>query len=130
MAHFAQLNENNIVINVIVVSNEDIMDENGFESEQIGIQFCKNLHGEDTKWVQTSYNDNFRFRFAGIGMTYSETYDAFIPINPYPNSWYFEESQLKYKPPVKMPKDGKIYYWNEDILNWSLNMEATSTIQE
>lgn len=131
MAHFAQLDENNIVLNVIVVANEDILDENGNESEQLGVLFCKKLCGEDTRWVQTSYSGNIRFRFAGIGTVYSEQYDAFYnPINPYPNSWYFDESELKYKPPVKRPKDGRMYYWNEEILNWTLVPEPPSDGQE
>lgn len=119
MAHFAQLDENNIVINAIVVDNKDILDSDGNESEELGIIFCKNLLGEDTRWVQTSYNNNFRFRFATLGMYYDEERDAFYdPINPYPNSWFFNEEQMKYKPPVKYPKDGRIYTWDEEILNW------------
>jgi len=121
MAHFAQLNEENIVIRVIVVSNEDIKDENGNESEDIGINFCKNLCGENTKWVQTSYNNNFRFRFAVPGMCYDKNLDAFYDsVNPYPNSWFFNLNQMKYKPPVKRPKDDNIYYWDEEIYNWKL----------
>ncbi len=70
MAHFAELDENNIVLQVTVVNNSDILDENGNESEEIGIQFNKNLLGQDTKWVQTSYNSNFRYKYAGIGDFY------------------------------------------------------------
>lgn len=77
MAHFARLDENNIVIQVIVISNEDILDENGNESEEKGIDFCRNLIGLDTIWKQTSYNKNFRGRFAGIGMTYDPEKDLF-----------------------------------------------------
>lgn len=119
MAHFAQLDENNIVISVIVVDNKDILDSDGNESEELGIIFCKNLLGEHTRWVQTSYNNNFRFRYGGVGMYYDEMRDAFYdPINPYPNSWFFNEEQMKYKPPVKYPKDGRIYTWDEEIFNW------------
>ena len=76
MAHFAQL-ENNIVRKVIVVANQDILDKNGQESEQKGIDFCSNLLGGT--WKQTSYNGNIRKNYAGIGMTYDPTFDAFIP---------------------------------------------------
>lgn len=77
MAHFAKLDKNNIVTEVIVVNNEVITDENGNENEQLGIDFCKQLFGTDTKWVQTSYNGSFRERYAGIGMYYDEVEDTF-----------------------------------------------------
>ena len=80
MAHFAKLDENNKVIEVIVVSNDNILDENGKENEEIGIQFCKKIQGENTKWKQTSYNGNIRGRYAGIGMFYDEMIDEFVPI--------------------------------------------------
>lgn len=78
MAHFAKLDENNKVIEVIVVSNQDILDENGNESEEIGIEFCKMIQGQNTNWKQTSYNNTFRGRYAGIGMYYDEINDEFI----------------------------------------------------
>jgi hypothetical protein len=78
MAHFAQIDENNKVIQVIVIRNVDILDTNGEESEQLGVEFCQNLYGPNTRWVQTSYNDNFRKLFAGIGMYYDSTMDEFI----------------------------------------------------
>lgn len=77
MAHFAQLDENNIVTGVLVVNNEKIVDENGNESEQKGIDFLKSLLGQDTRWVQTSYNGNFRSKYAAIGDKYDETNDIF-----------------------------------------------------
>lgn len=80
MAHFAQLNEENIVTAVIVVSNNDILD-NGIESESKGIAFCKALLGEETNWVQTSYNSNFRGTYAGIGFIYDSIQDKFINPN-------------------------------------------------
>ena len=67
MAHFAQLDENNIVTQVIVVGNDDCLDSDNNESEAVGIAFCKELLGADTNWVQTSYNKSIRFRYAGIG---------------------------------------------------------------
>lgn len=69
MAHFAKI-ENGIVREVIVVSNDVIVDSNGVEQEQLGIDFCKSLYGQDTEWVQTSYNGNIRGKYAGIGMTW------------------------------------------------------------
>lgn len=76
MAHFAELDENNIVQQVIVVNNEVILDEDGIEQEAIGTKFCQDLLGG--RWVQTSYNNNFRGTFAGIGFKYDETNDIFI----------------------------------------------------
>lgn len=78
MAHFAELDTNNKVLRVVVISNEVLM-ENGKEVESKGIDFCKSLYGSETNWVQTSYNKNFRKNFAGIGNTYSIDLDAFIP---------------------------------------------------
>lgn len=78
MAHFAQLDENNKVTQVIVVANENTVDENGVEKEEIGIAFCKSLFGEETKWVQTSYNASFRGIYAGIGDTYDAENDVFV----------------------------------------------------
>jgi hypothetical protein len=78
MAHFARIADNGNVQSVIVVNNEVLKDENGIEQEKIGIAFCQSLYGEDTKWVQTSYNGNFRGRFAGTGMTYDAKADEFI----------------------------------------------------
>lgn len=87
MAHFAQLNNNNEVIQVIVVSNDDAPGEFP-QSEAPGIAFCKSLFGEHTNWLQTSYNSNFRVRYAGIGFTYSPEYDAFIPPKPTEDSTF------------------------------------------
>ena len=70
MAHFAQLDDNNVVTQVIVVSNDDTSDSNGTETESIGVAFCQKLLGADTNWKQTSYNGNMRGNYAGIGYTY------------------------------------------------------------
>ena len=114
MAHFAQL-ENNIVTQVIVVSNQDILDENGQESEQKGIDFCSNLLGGT--WKQTSYNGRIRKNYAGVGYTYDEGRDAFIAPKPY-NSWLLDEDKAQWKAPIDMPTDNKRYLWNEDTLSW------------
>lgn len=117
MAHFAQLDENNNVINVIVVNNEVINDLSFPESEPIGVEFCQSLYGADTIWKQTSYNANFRYNYAGIGYTYDSQRDAFIPFKSY-ESWILDESTCRWVPPVPYPDDGKEYVWNEDEKNW------------
>ena len=114
MAHFAQL-ENNIVTKVIVVANETIVAENGQESEQKGIDFCSNLLGGT--WIQTSYHGNIRKNFAGIGFIYDEVRDAFIAPKPY-NSWLLDEATCKWKAPIGMPTDGKMYVWDEETTSW------------
>jgi hypothetical protein len=115
MAHFAELGENNTVLRVIVVSNNDTMDSNGNEVEAIGAEFCRNLLGGT--WKQTSYNGNFRRRYAGIGYTYNSDLDAFIAPQPYP-SWTLDNTTADWQPPTAMPTDGKIYSWNENTLSW------------
>lgn len=123
MAHFAQT-ENNIVTKVIVVSNQDILDENGKESEEIGIQFCSNLIGGT--WLQTSYNGKIRKNYAGVGYIYNETLDAFIPPQPY-SSWILDEITCKWKAPIDYPNDGKGYSWNEQTQNWDAFTVPTET---
>jgi hypothetical protein len=78
MAHFAQLDENNIVQQVIVVHNNELLDESGNESEAKGIAFCKSIFGENTRWIQTSYNGSFRGKYAGIGYTYNANENVFV----------------------------------------------------
>ncbi len=96
MAHFAELDNNNIVTRVIVVSNDDILDDNGNESEEIGKQFC--LQFGEGPWVQTSYNATFRKNYAGIGSTYDQQRDAFIAPQPAPN-YVFNEETCRWRPP-------------------------------
>ena len=115
MAHFAKIDENNIVLQVIVVHNNELLDENNQESEAKGIAFCQSLFGGN--WVQTSYNGNFRNRYAGIGFTYDQIRNAFIPPQPFP-SWLFNETTLDWDAPVPYPTDGKIYKWDESALSW------------
>jgi hypothetical protein len=114
MAHFAKL-ENNIVTQVIVVSNQDILNEQGQESEELGIAFCSNLLGGT--WKQTSYNGKIRKNYAGIGYTYDETLDAFIPPKPF-NSWLLDETTAQWKAPVDYPTDDKMYSWDEATTSW------------
>ena len=120
MAHFAKLDKNNKVLSIVVVNNDVITDTNGQEQEQLGIDFLKSLYGQDTNWVQTSYNDNFRKNFAAIGGTYHVGLDAFIPPCDY-QGWKFNQELCKWEVPVPYPSDGKQYYWNNIICNWSLN---------
>ena len=116
MAHFAQLDENNIVLQVIVVHNNELLDENGAESEDKGIAFCQTLF-PGTTWKQTSYNANMRKNYAGIGYTFDAGRDAFIPPQPYP-SWVLDEATCRWDAPVPYPTDGKQYYWDEPTTSW------------
>ena len=117
MAHFAQLDENNVVTQVIVVHNNELLDDNGQESEARGIAFCKSLFGENTSWIQTSYNGNIRKNYAGIGYTYDQGRDAFIAPKPFP-SWTLKEDVCQWEAPVSMPTDGSRYIWDEETLSW------------
>ena len=115
MAHFAELDETNIVKQVIVVHNNELLDENGNESEQKGIDFCVNLLGGT--WVQTSYNGSIRKRYAGVGYLYDPILDVFIKPNPYP-SWTLNADTCDWEAPTPYPTDGKEYYWDEPSLSW------------
>ncbi len=132
MAHFAQIDENSIVTQVIVVGNEDCLDSDGNESEAVGIAFCKELLGADTNWVQTSYNNNIRHRYAAIGYTYDQANNVFIPPQPY-SSWSVNTDTWDWEPPTPMPGDGGFhedsntfvfYEWNEENLSWDRTEEA------
>lgn len=113
MAHFAQLDENNIVTQVIVVANVELMG-NGAESEAKGIAFCQSLFGG--KWKQTSFNNNFRKNYAGIGYTYDAERDAFISPQPFA-SWVLNDA-CRWEAPISMPTDGKVYGWDENSQSW------------
>ena len=117
MAHFAQIDENNLVIQVVVVANPVLLDADGNESESIGIEFCQSLIGEGTQWVQTSYNGRIRKNYAGIGYTYDLQRDAFIPPQPFA-SWMLNEDTCRWDAPVPYPTDGKRYRWDEDTVSW------------
>lgn len=114
MAHFAELDESNIVKQVIVVHNNELLDENGNESEQKGIDFCVQLLGGT--WVQTSYNATIRKNYACIGDLYDPIRDAFIPLKPYA-SWVLDENTCRWEAPVTKPI-GKLYIWDEQTLAW------------
>lgn len=117
MAHFAQLDENNVVIDILKVNNEDMLDANGQEQEYIGVAFLKNLFGQDIKWVQTSYNGNFRKMYAGLGFLYDEEYDQFVPPRPFSN-WILNKPLGEWEAPVPYPTDGKEYFWEESMQSW------------
>jgi hypothetical protein len=117
MAYFAEIDENNIVVQVIVVDNEDIK-ENGEEKEAKGVAFCKNLLGQGKTWVQTSYNWSIRKQYAGIGYKYDVLKDKFIAPQPYP-SWSLDLND-DWQAPLPYPKDGEIYDWDEKNTKWQL----------
>ena len=112
MSHFAQIDENNIVTNVIV-AEQDFIDTGAV--------------GDPSKWIQTSYNTQggehklggtpLRKNYAGIGYTYDKGYDAFIPPKPY-NSWLLNETTCLWDAPTPMPTDDKLYTWDEETISW------------
>lgn len=107
MAHFAKI-ENNLVTEVLVVANE---------LEHRGQDFLANNLGLGGTWIQTSYNNNFRKQFAGIGFTYDADNDVFIAPQPYP-SWSLNQN-FDWQPPTPMPEGGEgQWYWDEDSLSW------------
>jgi hypothetical protein len=121
MSHFAQLDENNVVTQVIVVGNDDITDANGNEVEEIGVAFCKKLLGADTNWKQTSYNSSMRVRYAGIGYSYNAELDAFVAPQPYA-SWTLDSGTADWVSPLGAApaltdaevEAGSYYRWDED----------------
>ena len=126
MAHFAQLDENNIVTQVIVLGPKSCCDHNGTELEMLGIAHCKRKYGVDTNWVQTSYNNNIRANYAGVGFTYDSENDVFIPPKPFP-SWVLD-SNYQWVSPVGYATTltqaqidaGQSYLWDEDTQSWIL----------
>lgn len=113
MAHFAEIDENNNVINVIVVNDEDTANEDGNEVEAIGVAFCHDLFGGT--WIQTSYNDNIRSNFAGIGSTYDPDNDVFLDLKPADN-WILDDN-FGWIPPVAKPNGG-LWSWDQDASEW------------
>jgi len=117
MAHFAKLDENNIVLEVNVVDNDNLLDSNGVEQESIGVDFLTIWSGGYANWKQTSYNGSFRKNYAGIGFSYDPVRDAFIAPQPFP-SWVLNEETCIWQSPTPYPTDGKLYGWDEQQLNW------------
>jgi hypothetical protein len=119
MAHFAKIDfQTNIVLEVHVVDNDDIQNLSFPNSESIGIAFLIPWNTPNTYWKQTSYNKNFRKNYAGIGYTYNEMLDAFVPPKPF-NSWVLDTDKAQWKAPVDIPTDDKNYTWNEETLTWN-----------
>jgi hypothetical protein len=108
MAHFAEIDNNNVVLRVLVTDNNDPNGDEGYQ------WLLDNLGGT---WVKTSYNGNIRKNFAGIGYTYDETRDAFVPPKPFP-SWVLNEYTCLWDAPTPYPTDGKIYNWDESTATW------------
>ncbi len=113
MAHFAKLGVGNIIERVEVVSNDIAT------TEQAGVDFLNNLYKSRDVWKQTSYNGNIRKNFAGVGYSYDQTRDAFIPPKPF-NSWILNEDTCCWEAPVAYPDDDNRYTWNETNLNWEI----------
>ena len=121
MAHFCQLDENNVVTQVIVVSNDDIKDNTGTEVESIGVAFCQKLLGADTNWKQTSYNSSMRVRYAGIGYSYNAELDAFVAPQPFA-SWTLDSETADWVSPLgaapaltdEEVEARSFYRWDED----------------
>ena len=117
MGYFAKLNDSNIVIDMAGVDNA-VMDNLPFpESEPLGIAFLTEWSGGYTNWKQTSYNKSFRKNYAGIGFTYDQNLDAFIPEKPYP-SWLLNINTCQWQAPVPYPNDQKPYIWDEATQSW------------
>ena len=123
MAYFAKLGTGNIVEQVISINNTVITDANGVEQEQLGVDFINKLYNTRDVWKQTSYNNNIRKNFAGIGYQYDQQRDAFIPPKPF-NSWILNEDTCIWEAPVAEPttelEDNQYYSWNESIINWEI----------
>jgi hypothetical protein len=124
MAHFAALDANNVVTQVIVVANKDTADANGVEKEYIGAAFCEKLFGGT--WKQTSYNGTIRKNYAGIGYSYNADIDAFVPPKPYA-SWILNNDTAQWEAPVPMPEGGT-YSWDEDTGSW-IEMQVAGNIE-
>jgi hypothetical protein len=114
MAHFAKINSDNIVEDIIVVSN-DVITVDNVENENLGIEFCKVIHGEDTNWIQCSYNNNFRHIYPQKGSEWRADIDKFILEQPFP-SWTLD-SEYNWQPPIPYPEEinDKKYLWNENL---------------
>jgi len=105
MAHFAQLDENDFVIQVIVVGDNDCLNHDGKECDIAGQTFCRSVAGEHTRWLRTSYNHNIRKNYAGIGYRYDAKRDAFIPPQVF-SDWVLNEDTCRWEPPIPEPRDG------------------------
>ena len=119
MAHFAKLNEKNVVTDVLIVNNIEMLAADGSESEVMGVAFLIRWSGGYSNWKQTSYNGKIRKNYAGIGFTYDAQRDAFIPPQPF-LSWVLNEDTCLWDAPTPMPTDGQPYQWDEPTTSWVL----------
>lgn len=117
MAHFCELDSDNVILQTIVVNNEVISDLPYPESEKPGIDFCQSIYGQNTIWLQTSINGSFRRCYGQPGYVYIPQYDLFIEPKPYP-SWVFDPVTKNWVPPMEKPNDGQNYYWDENYHVW------------
>jgi hypothetical protein len=120
MGHYAKIDENNVVTQVVVVDNKDMSDAAGVEKEHIGAAHLEKILGGT--WKQTSYNGNIRKNYAGIGYTYRSDIDAFVAPKPYA-SWILN-ANAQWEAPVAMPTDGQMYSWDEATTSWKVNEPA------
>jgi hypothetical protein len=121
MAHFAKLDENNVIVDVLVVNNSDVDNLPFPESESVGIAYLNSFLPPAT-YAQTSYNGNFRVRFAGVGMAFypnctATPYGGFGNTQEYPD-FIFDEAVCMWIPPVPYPTDGGIYLWDDALHEW------------
>lgn len=116
MAHFAKLDSNNVVIDVVVVNNLDCFDfDNGCEREQMGIEYCQQLFNDySSRWIQSSYTGRIRGNHASVGFTYDEELDVFLKPKPF-ESWVLNTTTWDWDAPIPMTDDDNIYYWDEDL---------------
>ena len=124
MAHFAKISDDGTVLEVIVVNNDVLLDNDEVEQEQLGKDFCQNLLGGT--WVQTSYNNNFRKRFAFIGGKYDSTNNVFLFPQPY-RSWTLD-SNYEWQPPTPYPDHGGAYLWSEESKSWVENENPAAEV--
>jgi hypothetical protein len=113
MAHFAEIDENNIVLRVVRVENDVITNKAGIEDWSLGVSFLQNLFGG--RWIQTSYNASFRKHFAGVGFAYDPQENVFVPPKPF-ESWNLNTETFTWHAPV--PQPGDRYFWDEKTQAW------------
>lgn len=120
MAHFAKIDSDNRVVYVTKIHNDVLLDSEGIEQEQLGLDFLNN-NIESATWIQTSYNNNLRKQYAGVGYLYDPLNNVFISPQPF-NSWTLD-SNFDWQPPVARPEDDNLYDWNETNQSWDLIVE-------
>lgn len=119
MAHWAEINKNNIVVRVLVGNNDDPAGDEGYS------WLINNLGG---RWIQTSYNGNIRANYAGVGFLYNEELDVFIAPKPF-NSWVINKQTIEWEPPIPRPDSG-FWEWDENTLSWNEFEESFSSSDE